>query len=38
MGNEGADKTMIAVLSGDCNIGFMGAEASIYITRAQRII
>lgn len=27
----GADKTMTAVLSGDCDIGFMGAEASIYV-------
>ena len=27
----GADKTMTAVLSGDCEIGFMGAEASIYV-------
>lgn len=26
----GADKTMAAVLSGDAQIGFMGAEASIY--------
>lgn len=26
----GADKTMTAVLSGDADIGFMGAEASIY--------
>lgn len=27
----GADKTMTAVLSGDCDIGFMGSEASIYV-------
>lgn len=27
----GADKTMTAVLSGDCEIGFMGSEASIYV-------
>ncbi|NLJ96877.1 MAG: ABC transporter substrate-binding protein [Clostridiales bacterium] len=27
----GADKTMTAVLSGECEIGFMGAEASIYV-------
>lgn len=27
----GADKTMTAVLAGDCEIGFMGAEASIYV-------
>jgi NitT/TauT family transport system substrate-binding protein len=27
----GADKTMTAVLAGDCDIGFMGAEASIYV-------
>lgn len=27
----GADKTMTALLSGDCEIGFMGAEASIYV-------
>lgn len=27
----GADKTMTAVLSGNCDIGFMGAEASIYV-------
>lgn len=27
----GADKTMTAVLSGDAEIGFMGAEASIYV-------
>ena len=27
----GADKTMTAVLSGDADIGFMGAEASIYV-------
>ncbi len=27
----GADKTMTAVLSGDCDIGFMGAEATIYV-------
>ncbi|MDD3174500.1 MAG: ABC transporter substrate-binding protein, partial [Herbinix sp.] len=27
----GADKTMTAVLSGDCEIGFMGAEATIYV-------
>ncbi|MDF2538316.1 MAG: ytlA [Herbinix sp.] len=27
----GADKTMTAVLSGDCEIGFMGAEASVYV-------
>ncbi|MDF2542126.1 MAG: ytlA, partial [Herbinix sp.] len=27
----GADKTMTAVLAGDCQIGFMGAEASIYV-------
>ena len=26
----GADKTMTAVISGDADIGFMGAEASIY--------
>lgn len=26
----GADKTMAAVISGDAQIGFMGAEASIY--------
>ena len=26
----GADKTMTAVLSGEADIGFMGAEASIY--------
>lgn len=26
----GADKTMAAVLSGDAQIGFMGAEASVY--------
>ncbi|MFT4146287.1 MAG: ABC transporter substrate-binding protein [Mobilitalea sp.] len=27
----GADKTMTALLSGDAQIGFMGAEASIYV-------
>lgn len=27
----GADKTMTAVLSGDCDIGFMGSEASVYV-------
>ncbi len=27
----GADKTMIALLSGEADIGFMGSEASIYI-------
>jgi NitT/TauT family transport system substrate-binding protein len=27
----GADKTMTAVLAGDADIGFMGAEASIYV-------
>lgn len=27
----GADKTMTALLSGDCNIGLMGAEATIYV-------
>lgn len=27
----GADKTMTALLSGECEIGFMGAEASIYV-------
>ncbi len=27
----GADKTMTALLSGDCDIGFMGAEASVYV-------
>ncbi|MBH1939799.1 ABC transporter substrate-binding protein [Mobilitalea sibirica] len=27
----GADKTMTAVLSGECEIGFMGAEATIYV-------
>lgn len=27
----GADKTMTALLSGDCDIGFMGSEASIYV-------
>lgn len=27
----GADKTMTAVLSGSCDIGFMGSEASIYV-------
>jgi len=27
----GADKTMAALLSGECEIGFMGAEASIYV-------
>lgn len=27
----GADKTMTAILSGDCDIGFMGAEATIYV-------
>lgn len=27
----GADKTMTAVLSGNCDIGFMGSEASIYV-------
>lgn len=26
----GADKTMTAVLSGDADVGFMGAEASVY--------
>lgn len=26
----GADKTMTAVLSGEADIGFMGAEASVY--------
>ena len=29
----GADKTMTAVISGEADIGFMGAEASIYATR-----
>lgn len=27
----GADKTMTALLSGDCDIGFMGSEASVYV-------
>ena len=27
----GADKTMTAVLSGDCDIGFIGAETSVYV-------
>ncbi|HHT97238.1 MAG TPA: ABC transporter substrate-binding protein [Clostridiales bacterium] len=27
----GADKTMTAVISGDCQIGFMGSEASVYV-------
>lgn len=27
----GADKTMTALLSGECDIGFMGSEASIYV-------
>lgn len=27
----GADKTMTAVLSGNCDIGFMGSEASVYV-------
>jgi NitT/TauT family transport system substrate-binding protein len=27
----GADKTMTALLAGDCEIGFMGSEASIYV-------
>lgn len=27
----GADKTMTAVLAGDCEIGFMGSEASVYV-------
>ncbi|MGF7145676.1 NitT/TauT family transport system substrate-binding protein [Anaerotaenia torta] len=27
----GADKTMTALLSGECEIGFMGAEASVYV-------
>ncbi len=27
----GADKTMTSVLSGNCDIGFMGAEATIYV-------
>jgi NitT/TauT family transport system substrate-binding protein len=27
----GADKTMTALLAGDCEIGFMGAEASVYV-------
>lgn len=27
----GADKTMTALLSGDCDLGFMGAEATIYV-------
>lgn len=27
----GADKTMTAVLSGEADIGFMGAEATIYV-------
>lgn len=27
----GADKTMTAVLSGGCDIGFMGSESSIYV-------
>lgn len=27
----GADKTMTALLSGECEIGFMGSEASIYV-------
>ncbi|MDF2611630.1 MAG: ytlA [Lachnospiraceae bacterium] len=31
MNGLGADKTMTALLSGDCEIGFMGAEASIYV-------
>ena len=26
----GADKTMTAVISGEADIGFMGAEASVY--------
>lgn len=27
----GADKTMTALISGNCDIGFMGAEATIYV-------
>jgi NitT/TauT family transport system substrate-binding protein len=27
----GADKTMTALISGECEIGFMGSEASIYV-------
>lgn len=27
----GADKTMTSLISGDCDIGFMGSEASIYV-------
>lgn len=27
----GADKTMTSVLSGECHIGFMGSESSIYV-------
>lgn len=27
----GADKTMTALLSGECDIGFMGAEATVYV-------
>ena len=27
----GADKTMTALLAGECEIGFMGSEASIYV-------
>ena len=30
----GADKTMTAVISGEADIGFMGAEASIYAGRS----
>ena len=29
----GADKTMTAVISGEADIGFMGAEASIYFAQ-----
>ena len=32
----GADKTMTAVLSGEADIGFMGAEASIYVPGRRR--
>ena len=32
----GADKTMTAVLSGEADIGFMGAEASVYAYQNSR--
>lgn len=35
---QGADKTMTALLAGECDIGFAGPEACIYVYNQERKI